>query len=382
MTTEQDGTGALPDDPRSIDSGVPGPNRELRGTQNENHPQKKGLLAHPILLISTAMIFIVVLVVALVWWLHARHFESTDDAFVDAHIVRLAPQIGGRVTAVLVDDNQLVQVGQPLLLIDSMDLQTRVAQAQAQRAQGEAQVENAVGQIRVNQASYRQARADAAAAAAQAKNAEVEFARYKRLRALNPAAVAQQQFDQAQFTAAQTAAQRDAAVRASQVRAAELEASRTQVVAGRAVVRAAQAQLDEASINLGYTRLVAPIAGHVTQKSVAVGAYVQPGTEVLAIVPTTLYVTANFKETQLALMRPGQPVTINVDACPNVKVDGHVDSIQRGAGQAFGILPPENATGNYVKVVQRVPVKITLNHPPSDCVLGPGMSVEPDVRVR
>ena len=120
----------------------------------------------------------------------------------------------------------------------------------------------------------------------------------------------------------------------------------------------------------------------MAQKTVAVGAYVEPGTQLLAIVPLEIWVTANFKETQLALMRPGQAVTVKVDACPGGRVHGHVDSIQRGAGQAFGLLPPENATGNYVKVVQRVPVKIVLDNPPSECPLGPGLSVSPVVRVR
>jgi membrane fusion protein (multidrug efflux system) len=120
----------------------------------------------------------------------------------------------------------------------------------------------------------------------------------------------------------------------------------------------------------------------VAQKSVAVGDYVQPGTQLLAIVPLRVWITANFKETQLADLRVGQKVSIHVDACPRAKVDGHVDSIQEGAGQAFALLPPENATGNYVKVVQRVPVKILVDHAPKDCVLGPGMSAEPKVKVR
>jgi membrane fusion protein (multidrug efflux system) len=147
-------------------------------------------------------------------------------------------------------------------------------------------------------------------------------------------------------------------------------------------VRAAAAQLNEASINAGYAQIIAPVRGHVAQKTVAVGNYVQPGTQLLAIVPLDIWVTANFKETQLALMRVGQRVDIHVDACPKDHIRGHVDSIQRGAGQAFGILPPENATGNYVKVVQRVPVKILFDDHPADCPLGPGMSVEPRVRVR
>jgi membrane fusion protein (multidrug efflux system) len=348
----------------------------------DGKPHRKGLLQRPILLISAGALFIVVGLTALMWWLHARQFESTDDAFIDTHTVRLAPQIAGRVTDVLVADNQLVRTGEPMIVLDSADIATRVAQAQAQRAQAQAQVDNALAQIRVNQATYAQSLADAAAAEAPASNAAVDLARYRRLAAINPAAVAQQQFDQAQALAAQTAAQRDSAIRAVRTRAEQVAASRTQVAAGREQVRAAQAQLNDASINLGYTQIVAPVDGSVAQKTVAVGDYVQPGTQLLAIVPLKIWVTANFKETQLARMRVGQPVTIKADACPASHITGRVQSIQRGAGQAFGILPPENATGNFVKVVQRVPVKIVLDNLPPDCPLGPGMSVEPSVRVR
>jgi membrane fusion protein (multidrug efflux system) len=188
--------------------------------------------------------------------------------------------------------------------------------------------------------------------------------------------------DQAETEARQTAAQALAAARTADQRADQIKASRAQLAAGEDQVRAAEAAVNEAGLTLGYARIVAPLDGHVAQKTVAVGAYVQPGTELLALVPTRLWVTANFKETQLALMRPGQPVEIRIDACPKERIRGHVDSVERGAGQAFGILPPENATGNYVKVVQRVPVKILFDEAPKDCLLGPGMSAEPKVRVR
>ncbi len=141
------------------------------------------------------------------------------------------------------------------------------------------------------------------------------------------------------------------------------------------------AQIATARLNLGYAHIIAPVDGRIAQRSVAPGNYVSPGQDLMALVPRRVWVTANFKETQLALMRPGQHVAVTIDSC-GADIPGHVDSIQAGAGQAFGILPPENATGNYVKVVQRVPVKIMLDQMPKDCVLGPGMSVEPRVTVR
>jgi membrane fusion protein (multidrug efflux system) len=321
-------------------------------------------------------------VAALLWWLHARQFESTDDAFIDAHIVRLAPQIAGQVIAVMVRDNQLVQAGEPLVMIDSASARTRVAQLQAQGAQAQAQVANAQAQTRVDEETQRQALATVAAARPQARIAALNLARFERLAALNPAAVAGQQLDEARTTAQQGAAQLQAALRGAQVRAAQLAANRYLIAAAERQAQGTQAQLDDANINVAYALVHAPISGHVAQKDVAVGDYVEPGTQLLAVVPLALWVTANFKETQLALMRPGQAVTISVDACPAAKLRGHVDSIQRGAGQAFALLPPENATGNYVKVVQRVPVKILLDRVPRDCLLGPGMSVEPQVRVR
>jgi membrane fusion protein (multidrug efflux system) len=377
---------ADPDDGKAPeeDAGKRGSGGESDKEDHDDQPktEKKGLLQRPLLLIAGGVALLILILGALIWWLNARNFETTDDAFVDTHIVRLSPQIAGEVTRVLVVDNQPVKAGDPLVLIDSAQTQTQVAQAQAQRAQAQSQVDNALAQVKVNEAAYAQAKADVAAARAPATNAALDLARNNALLALNKLAIAQQQLDQARATAAQTAAQQEAAARAAQERRDQIVASRTQVVSGRDQVRAAQAQLNAAGINLGYTRIVAPVDGWVTQKTVAAGDYVQPGTQMMAIVPTALWVTANFKETQLAHMRVGQSVIIKVDACPAHKFRARVNSFQRGSGQAFDILPPENATGNFVKVVQRVPVKLAFEDSFADCPLGPGLSVEPQVRVR
>jgi membrane fusion protein (multidrug efflux system) len=380
-----DGEETRPTDNASSDRSDNGhsetPKKDDANGKSDEKPHK-GLLQRPILLVGGATVLALAAIGGLIFWLHARNYENTDDAFIDAHIVRLAPQVAGRVTQVLVNDNQEVAPGQSLVTIDSSDLETRVAQAKAQEAQARAQVDNARAQIAVNQAGYQQSLAEVTAAAAQADNARRDLERYTNLQRTNAAAVAQQQLDQATAQARQTAAQERSAARAAKARAEQITASRAQVASGEDQVRAAAAQLNEASINAGYAQIIAPVRGHVAQKTVAVGNYVQPGTQLLAIVPLDIWVTANFKETQLALMRVGQRVDIHVDACPKDHIRGHVDSIQRGAGQAFGILPPENATGNYVKVVQRVPVKILFDDHPADCPLGPGMSVEPRVRVR
>lgn len=317
-------------------------------------PKAVRLLRNPWVKIAIGVVAVVIVAAVVAWWLISRNYETTDDAFVDTHIVHIAPQVAGQVTRVAVADNQLVREGAPLVEIDSAEAQTRLAQARAQEAQARTQLE--------------QARAAERGAAAQALSAEHDLERYQLLARTAPQAVAQQQIDRARATFDSAAAQRRAA-------AAEIAGARAQI-------KALGAQMQAAQINLSYAHIVAPVEGYITQRSVAAGNYVSAGQDMMAIVPTHLWVTANFKETQLADMRPGQPVSIAIDACGGEKVAGHVDSIQRGAGQAFGILPPENATGNYVKVVQRVPVKIAIDRVPRDCVLGPGMSVEPSVTVR
>ncbi|HEX4740320.1 MAG TPA: HlyD family secretion protein [Caulobacteraceae bacterium] len=370
-------------DSNSTGPAAKGGGRRGAGDGQDNPPaRKKGLLQHPLLLTIGAVVLIVILLGALIWWLHARHFETTDDAYVDTHIVRLAPQVSGQVVNVLAVDNERVRSGDLLVLIDSSTFKAQVAQLEAQKAQAQAQLENAQVQIRTSQAAYRQAQSDVAAAQAPAHNAALDLARYNALLALNRLAIAQQQLDQARATAAQTAAQHESALRVALQRREQIAANRAQVRAGRQQVQATQAQLDTANINLGYTRIVAPVDGYITNKTVALGNYVQPGTQMMAVVPTRMWITANYKETQLAHMRVGQPVTIKIDACPGDRFRGHVNSFQRGAGQAFGVLPPENATGNFVKVVQRVPVKIVFDNTFADCPLGPGLSVEPSVRVR
>jgi membrane fusion protein (multidrug efflux system) len=349
---------------------------------NEAKPKRKPPLNRKAALIVGVVIACLLVLAAIIWWLHARNYESTDDAFIDAHIVRIAPRIAGQVARVLVHDNQLVDAGDLLVEVDRADPNSRLVQVSSQGVEAQTQLSQARAQLPVSEAAYAQALANASAVRVQAAKAQRDLERYQALHQENPKAVSQTQLDQIVTTADNARAQREAADDQVRSAAAQMDVARVQVSGAEARLRTLQAQIEEARLNLGYTRIVAPFAGHVTQKSVAVGSYVAPGQELMALVPLDLWVTANFKETQLALMRPSQRVEVSVDACPRVTLPGHVDSIQRGAGQAFALLPPENATGNYVKVVQRVPVKIILERVPRDCPLGPGMSVEPRVRVR
>ncbi|MCU1483151.1 MAG: HlyD family secretion protein, partial [Subtercola sp.] len=296
-------------------------------SDEEGKDKKPSLFAKTWVKVSIAVVVVLLLVGALVWWLIARQYESTDDAFVDTHIVHVSPQIAGQVLLIHVTDNQVVKAGQPLVEIDARNQMASLEQAMAQRLQALTQVEQAQAQSR--------------AADAQLTNASRDVARYRALQATAPLAVAQQQVDQAVTAQRNAAAQRDQAS--------------AQIASARAQIQVLDAQIAAARLQLSYAQILSPVAGHVTQRTAAPGNYVSPGQELMALVPNQLWVTANFKETQLALMRPRQAVTVTVDSCGK-DIDGHVDSIQRGAGQAFGILPPENATGNYVKVVQRVPV--------------------------
>lgn len=307
-------------------------------------------------------------------------FESTDDAFIEAHVTPVAPQIAGQVAQLLVRDNQEVQQGELLLSIDARDTQAQLDQARAGLAAAESRMVAAKAQVTVDQARLAQEGAGVTAASAEALRADSDAKRYA---ALSRSAVSQSQLDFAASQAHATAAQVEAAHSRSLAAEAQLELSRAGIHTAEAEVAHAAAVVRTAELALSYTRITAPESGLVTHRTVEAGAYVQAGQALLAIVPRQVWVIANFKETQLAHMRPGQPVAVSIDAYPQRSFTGHVDSIQAGSGPRFSLLPPENASGNYVKVVQRLPVKIILDGPwDSALVLGPGMSVVPAVRVR
>jgi membrane fusion protein (multidrug efflux system) len=280
---------------------------------------------HRALIIVASCIGLSVLVFGASYWLYARNHEDTDDAFIDTHIIEISPKVNGQAFKVYVDDNQLVRQGDPLVDIDPVDYEVGLAQARAE--------------VRVAEAEARKAAGDAASA--------------KQLYAKDR--ISHQEYDHA-------------------VAAAEASHAREELTHKR---------LDMAELNLSYTRLKAPITGKVTRKSVEMRSYVRVGQPLMALVPQQVWVTANFKETQLARMKPGQKVVISVDSYPGRKFKGHLDSIQAGTGARFSLLPPENATGNYVKVVQRVPVKIVFDDPPEALPpFSPGMSVVPVVDLR
>jgi len=325
---------------------------------------------------------VVCVAAALYYFLFIAPFESTDDAFIEGHVTPIAPQVAGRVSQVVVRDNQFVNAGEVLVQIEPSDYEAKLQQQRANLASALSRSAQASAQLTVDQAKAEQERANVLAAQAEAARAEADSKRYE---AIGTSGVSQSQIDLAATQARSTAANLTAARNKELAAEAQVSLDRASIETAAAEIKRSEAAVRQAELDLSYTGLKAHESGYVTRKTVEAGSYVQPGQALLAIVPRDLWVVANFKETQLTHMRPGQPVTVGVDAYPHLKLTGHVDSIQSGAGARFSLFPPENATGNYIKVLQRVPVKIVFNNSSgsgSAFTLGPGMSVEPKVRVR
>jgi membrane fusion protein (multidrug efflux system) len=307
-------------------------------------------------------------------------FESTDDAFIEGHVTIISPRVSGPVVRLLVQDNQEVKTGDALLEIDPHDYETKLAQARADLAAARSQREQAKAQTTVDEAKAAQQQAAVLAAEAEARRAETDLKRYQ---SVESRAVSRSQLDLAQAQAESTAAALEVARQQAKAAAAQVELSRVNTETAAAEVQRAEARLRQAELDLSYTKITAPLEGRVTRRIVEQGAYVTTGQALLALVPAQVWVVANFKETQLERMRPGQPVRIRVDAYPGRQFTGKVESLQAGTGVRFSLLPPENAVGNYVKVVQRVPVKIVFDQPlPPQLDISPGMSATPEVRVK
>jgi len=342
-------------------------------------PRKSFLRRHPLMAGAGLIAVLVAGAAAYVYWDNSSHFESTDDAFIAARQFAIAPKIAGYVVAVPVTDNQHVNKGDVIAKIDQRDYLTALAQAQAQLAGAEAGIHNVDTQIATQDAQISSAQAQVAQAQANSELARVTWGRDQPLVKQGWATAQQGTTDVQNLKAQQSAV--DSAQAALKVAQRQIDTLRAQRTSQEASVAQAQAQLDQAKLNLSYTTVTADQPGRVVNLSGAVGQYAQAGTNLSMFVPDEIWVVANYKETQLDRMRPGQPVDLQIDAYPERAFHGHLDSVQPGSGPAFSLLPPENATGNYVKIVQRVPVKLILDNPPTDVSLGPGMSVVPTARV-
>ncbi len=352
--------------------------------QDNNEPERKRPGKKP--LIFLAIVVVIMIVVGLWFWLTTRNIESTDDAFTEGNAVTIAPKAAGYVVKLLVRDNQRVKQGDLLVEIDARDSEAQRDQAKAQLGLAQAQLHQAQAQLALSRVQYPaqrdQALADQAKAQANLLNAQAD---YRRQRGVDPRATSQRNIDTAAAQLRSAEAQLQSAKAqvevASQVKL-QIRQQETNVEAREQQVEQAQAQLNTAELNLSYTQVRAPYDGFVTKRNVQLGTLVQAGSALFSLVSPEIWINANFKESQLARMKPGDKVDISVDAWPDMKLEGHVDSVQMGSGSRFSTFPAENATGNYVKIVQRVPVKIVIdkgldaNHP-----LPLGLSVEPKVTV-
>ncbi|MGC2776651.1 MAG: HlyD family secretion protein [Bradyrhizobium sp.] len=313
------------------------------------------------------------------WYAVGRYIESTNNAYLRADLVAMAPRVSGQVSEIYVKDNEAVAAGQPLVKIDARRYEMTVRQAKATVDAREADVAKSEADLRQQDAVIAQAQAEVTTAQANSDLADKEFERASALAARGFAT--QQKNEQAGSALTQarsTVTLKQAVLDATRQQVATLQA---QLAQAKAQLDAATESLSQAEIDLKDTVLRSPIAGRVGDRTVQLGQFAQPGTRLLTVVPTQrIYLVANFKETQLQRMRPGQPAQISVDAYPDLALTGTVDSFAPGTGAQFALLPPENATGNFTKIVQRVPVRIRVNAPENAApAFVPGLSIEVSV---
>lgn len=424
-----DGTNTVVEDPKAQPDAQAGRPPQPRDGE-ANYQRRAALLRNPRAKLGLVFAILVILAGGFFLWRYFASYESTDDAQIDGHVNSVSARISGHVIKLNVEDNQYVEKGTVLVEVDPVDYEVAVARARADYADLQAQaaaatinvpltsvstssqvtsaqanVANGKAGIAASRQQYEAAKAQVAQAEANNTKAQNDLVRYKEL--VDKQEISQQQYDQAianaKASAANVAAARAAAdAAAAQITQAEgklaqaqadlrtadtapqlMQATRSRAVSAQASAERKKAELQQAELNLQYTKIVAPVTGVVSNRTVEVGQNLQPGQEMMKIIPLEdIWVTANFKETQLREMKPGLRSTISVDA--NGKTyKAHVDSIAGASGARFSLLPPENATGNYVKVVQRIPVKIVFE--PGETKgheLRPGMSVVPKVWIR
>ena len=360
---------------------------DKKGDDEDPEQAKRRRKARPFVRAGIVLVLLVLIGGGFTYWWSNRDLEDTDDAYTDGRAVTIAPHVAGYVTKLAVNDNEFVHQGQLLIQVDPRDYIAARDQAQASLATAEAQVRSQQQATEVAKVTFpaqlQQARANLDSAKANQFKAQTDFNRQHRI---DRAATTQADVD------ASTAALGQANAQVEQAQAAVTQATPVapnigqQTATGKqreAAVEQARASLATAELNLAWTQVTAPMDGWITHRNVNQGDYVQQAQQILSLVSPEVWVTANFKETQLARMRPGQHVRIGIDAYPTLKLHGHVDGIQLGSGSKFTAFPPENATGNYVKIVQRVPVKIVIDSGLDPTLPLPlGISVEPTVELK
>jgi membrane fusion protein (multidrug efflux system) len=315
------------------------------------------------------------------WYINNAGYVTTDDATIEAHVIQVSPKISTHVKAVYFDDNYLVKQGDLLIELDSRDYEVGLSSAEANLASARSKLMEAEAQQNVSVAGLGQVKADLASGRATADNAESDLKRNEHL--FQTHVIDRREYDASVAQAKSADANVESAMKKVASQEAQVRLAAAQYLTATSAAKQAEAQLQQAKLQLSYTRIFAPFDGRVTRKSVEPGNYIQPGQTLFSLVPPDVWVIANFKETQLKQMKVGQSVSVRVDAVPGRDFKAHIESFQVGTGSRFTLLPPENATGNFVKVVQRVPVKIVFDEPASNLQrFRPGESVEPKVNLR
>ncbi|NUX58608.1 HlyD family secretion protein [Paraburkholderia youngii] len=365
------------------DGGKRGNDKNKDNGDDDGQQKKPG--KKPLIILGAVVILIGI--VGFVWWFATRNEVTTDDAYTDGNAITMAPKVSGYVVTLAVDDNLFVHKGDLLLVIDKRDYQAQVDQAKAQLGLAKAQLNAAQVQLDIARvqypAQYRQAKAQTSSAEANLREAQ---AAWQRQHSVDPRATTQQNVDTADAqrqSAGASVEQARAQQRTASLVPQQLREAEASVDERRQQVHQAEAQLEQAQLNLSYCEVRAPSDGWITRRNVQLGSFLTAGVSLFSIVTPQVWITANFKESQLERMRPGDKVKVEVDAYPKLDLRGHVDSVQLGSGSRFSAFPTENATGNFVKIVQRVPVKIIIDEGlPRDHPLGLGLSVTPKVYLK
>src|SRR3984885_1690649 len=335
-------------------------------------------------LVIGAVIAVLGLFFGVRYWMYASTHEDTDDAYITGYTHQISSRITGTVEQVLVDDNWHVTAGQPLLKLDPRDYEVALTQARASYLQAKAQLVQATAQIPLVEAQLAQAQAQADSSKANSDYLQRTFERNNQLFYQGRGVISKQDLDNAQSQAETNLATYKANQAAVSVAKENLKVAQAQQQAASAQVDAAQAQVQNAQLQLSYCTIVAPVSGRIAEKTVQTGNRLSVGQALMAVVEDNVWILANLKETQLERVRVGQPVDIKIDALPHYRFKGRVDSLQPGSGSNFALLPPDNATGNFIKIVQRVPVKILFDPESIKAVrdqIAPGLSAVPSIVV-
>ena len=325
----------------------------------------------------TAIILVILGIYAAI---HATYFQSTDDAFVEGRLVSVAPRVAAPVIKLLVDDNQEVKAGDLLVELDPKDFEVALEQAEAKLEEARAGLKMTEKRVDESSSNVNKSYEDITSASSKLEFAEKDFARYQEL--YKDGIVSKQDFERSKSALEVAQANFNAAQEASMAAQHALDSGKAKTAADEALIKRLEAEVDQAKLNLQYTKIYAPQDGKVAARSVEKGNYVNIGQPLMNIVPQQVWVVANFKEIQLTNMKEGQPVRVKVDTYPRKRFKAHVESIQRATGAKSSLFPPENAVGSYVKIVQRVPVKIVFDEDISDYNIVPGMSVVPKVKIK